>query len=129
MGVVRLHAAELGMHRLDNVIDTLLVLQKKHRIRFDIWQVVKRDHAIISFFDQVFDQGMNPVVPWTAYWTPLRYPLLINLARLFDDELAEKAWRAVWKPTMAGRRRCWGKSAAYCFHVSGCWAIPVSLKL
>lgn len=57
MGVVRLHAAELGMHRLDNVIDTLLVLQKKHRIRFDIWQVVKRDHAIISFFDQVFDQG------------------------------------------------------------------------
>ncbi|MEG8964423.1 hypothetical protein VPJ08_19380, partial [Acinetobacter baumannii] len=61
MGVVRLHAAELGMHRLDNVIDTLLVLQKKHRIRFDIWQVVKRDHAIISFFDQVFDQGMNPV--------------------------------------------------------------------
>ena len=94
MGVVRLHAAELGMHRLDNVIDTLLVLQKKHLIRFDIWQVVKRDHAIISFFDQVFDQGMNPVVPWTSYWTPLRYPLLINLARLFDDELAEKAWRA-----------------------------------
>lgn len=45
---------------------------------------------MISFFDQVFDQGMNPVVPWTAYWTPL----LMNLAFLFDDELAEKAWRA-----------------------------------
>ncbi len=51
---------------------------------------------------------MNPVVPSTAYWTPLRYPLLINLARLFDDELAEKARRARLKPTMAGRRRCWG---------------------
>ncbi|EOW2372616.1 DUF3800 domain-containing protein [Cronobacter sakazakii] len=94
LGVQRLHAAELGMHRLDVVVDTLLVLQKKHRIRFDIWQVVKRDHAIISFFDQVFDQGLNPVVPWTAYWTPLRYPLLLNLAILFDEELAEKAWRA-----------------------------------
>lgn len=94
LGVTRLHAAELGMHRLGDVVDTLLVLQKKHRIRFDIWQVVKRDHAIISFFDQVFDQGMNPVVPWTAYWTPLRYPLLLNLAYLFDDALAEKAWRA-----------------------------------
>nr|BBV20566.1 hypothetical protein [Escherichia coli]BBV20579.1 hypothetical protein [Escherichia coli]BBV20591.1 hypothetical protein [Escherichia coli] len=47
------------MHRLDEVVDTLLVLQKKHRIRFDVWQVVKRDHAIISFFDQ----GMNPAVP------------------------------------------------------------------
>lgn len=94
LGVKRLHAAELGMYRLDDVVDTLLVLQKKHRIRFDIWQVVKRDHAIISFFDQVFDQGLNPVVPWTAYWTPLRYPLLLNLSMLFDDELAEKAWRA-----------------------------------
>jgi hypothetical protein len=70
LGVQRLHAAELGMYRLDEVVDTLLVLQKKHRIRFDVWQVVKRDHAIISFFDQVFDQGLNPVVPWTAYWTP-----------------------------------------------------------
>lgn len=94
LNVQRLHAAELGMYRLDEVIDTLLVLQKKHRIRFDVWQVVKRDHAIISFFDQVFDQGLNPVVPWSAYWTPLRYPLLLNLANLFDDELAEKAWRA-----------------------------------
>lgn len=92
--VERLHAAELGIHRLSEVVDTLLVLQKKHRIRFDIWQVVKRDHAIISFFDQVFDQGMNPVVPWMAYWTPLRYPLLMNLSVLFDEELAEKAWRA-----------------------------------
>ncbi|HCS5608772.1 DUF3800 domain-containing protein [Escherichia coli] len=94
LGVERLHAAELGVHRLSEVVDTLLVLQKNHRIRFDIWQVVKRDHAIISFFDQVFDQGLNPVVPWSAYWTPLRYPLLLNLSNLFDDELAEKAWRA-----------------------------------
>lgn len=54
LGVQRLHAAELGLHRLSDLVDTLLVLQKKHRIRFDIWQVVKRDHAIISFFDQVF---------------------------------------------------------------------------
>ncbi len=25
---------------------------------------------------------------------PFRYPLLLNLASLFDNELAEKAWRA-----------------------------------
>lgn len=37
---------------------------------------------------------MNPVVPRVAYWTPFRYPLLLNLASLFDDELAEKAWCA-----------------------------------
>ncbi len=74
------------MHRLDEVVDTLLVLQKKHRIRFDVWLVVKRDHAIIS---SSFDQGMNPAVPRVAYWTPFRYPLLLNLASLFDNELAE----------------------------------------
>lgn len=94
LGVQRLHASELGMNRLSDIVDTLLVLQKKYRIRFDIWQVVKRDHAIISFFDQVFDQGINPVVPWIAYWTPLRYLLLLNLAILFDDELTKKAWCA-----------------------------------
>ncbi len=36
LGVERLHAAELGVHRLSEVVDTLLVLQKNHRIRFDI---------------------------------------------------------------------------------------------
>lgn len=33
LGVERLHAAELGVHRLSEVVDTLLVLQKNHRIR------------------------------------------------------------------------------------------------
>ncbi|HBB7295549.1 TPA: hypothetical protein KCG82_004874 [Escherichia coli] len=37
---------------------------------------------------------MNPAVPRVAYWTPFRYPLLLNLASLFDNELAEKAWCA-----------------------------------
>lgn len=90
LGVQRLHAAELGMHRLNEVVGTLLVLQKKQLIRFDILQVVKLDHAIISFFDQ----EMNPAVPRVAYWPTFRYPRLLNLASLFDYELAEKAWRA-----------------------------------
>ena len=51
-------------------------------------------HAIISFFDQVFDQGMNPAVTWTGYWTPLRYILLLKVASLFDEEIAKHAWRA-----------------------------------
>lgn len=94
LGVNRLHAAELGIHKLSEVIDTVLSLQKDFKLRFDIWQVNKRDHAIISFFDQVFDQGMNPAVTWTGYWTPLRYVLLLKLAHLFDDDLAKTAWQA-----------------------------------
>ncbi|MFM5103364.1 DUF3800 domain-containing protein [Aeromonas veronii] len=94
LGVDRLHAAELGMHRLSEVTDEILALQKQFKFRFDIWQVNKKDHAIISFYDQVFDQGINPAVTWTSYWTPLRYVLLIKIAYLFDDELAKKAWTA-----------------------------------
>ncbi|WP_454771072.1 hypothetical protein [Escherichia coli] len=92
LGVERLHAAELGVHCLSEVVD-IAGPAENHRIRFDIWQVVKRDHAIISFFDQVFDQGLNPVVPGVPTGPPaLSLPL--NLSNLFDDELAEKAWRA-----------------------------------
>ncbi len=31
LGVQRLHAAELGLHRLSDLVDTLLVLQKKRK--------------------------------------------------------------------------------------------------
>jgi hypothetical protein len=31
---------------------------------------------------------------WTGYWTPLRYMLLLKVAALFDEELAQRAWKA-----------------------------------
>ncbi|MEI4927645.1 hypothetical protein Q8G50_34570, partial [Klebsiella pneumoniae] len=34
LGVERLHAGGLGVHRLSEVVDTLLGLQNNHRIRF-----------------------------------------------------------------------------------------------
>jgi hypothetical protein len=55
---------------------------------------VKSDHAIICFFDQVFDKGVNPAITWTGYWTPLRYMLLLKLACLFDKDTARLAWQA-----------------------------------
>lgn len=94
LAVPRLHAAELGNARLSGIAPTIESLQRRLDLRFDLYRVVKSDHAVISFFDQVFDQGMNPAVPWHWYWTPLRYPLLIKLAYLFDAELASLAWSA-----------------------------------
>lgn len=93
-GVNRLHAAELGIGRLNSIADDLIKIQHGFDIRFDFFSVNKPDHAIISFFDQVFDQGLNPAVPWTGYWTPLRYILLIKVAYLFNEDLAKKAWKA-----------------------------------
>lgn len=96
--VPRLHAAELGVGRLVAISPGLVQLSKRLEMRFDIYRVAKPDHAIICFFDQVFDQGMNPAMTWTGYWTPLRYMLLLKLATLFDEQLARKAWAARIEP-------------------------------
>lgn len=94
LGVERLHANELGMGGLVAIVDNLLSLQKRYGPIIDVYRVAKPDHAIICFFDQVFDQGMNPAMTWTGYWTPLRYVLLLKLASLFDDDLARRVWNA-----------------------------------
>ena len=94
LGVRRLHGAELGAGRLVEVAPRLLKLIKQHDLRFDVYRVAKADHAIICFFDQVFDQGVNPAVTWTGYWTPMRYVLLLKVASLFDEQLAKAAWEA-----------------------------------
>jgi hypothetical protein len=94
LGVERLHAGELGNGNLTKIASDLLKIQKKFKIRFDIYSVVKEDHALISFFDQVFDQGLNPAMSWTGYWTPLRYVLLLKLSYLFDEETLRQAWMA-----------------------------------
>ena len=92
--VERLHAAELGNGGLASIARDLENIQSRLRLQFDFCSVAKLDHAAISFFDQVFDQGLNPAVPWTSYWTPLRYVLLIKLSALWDESLLKKAWGA-----------------------------------
>jgi len=94
MGVTRLHANELGNRGLATIAADLAALQKTFQIRFDIYRVAKPDHAIICFFDQVFDVGMNPAITWTGYWTPIRYVVLLKVASLFDEDLARLAWDA-----------------------------------
>jgi hypothetical protein len=93
-GAERLHASHLGVGGLVNISEHLISVQKDFNLVFDIYRVVKADHAIISFFDQVFDQGMNPAMSWIGYWTPLRYGLLIQLASLFNEDIAKNAWQA-----------------------------------
>ncbi|HHF3125691.1 TPA: DUF3800 domain-containing protein [Vibrio alginolyticus] len=92
--VERLHAAELGNGRLIEIVKDLEKIQKTYDIKFDLYRIAKADHSIIAFFDQVFDQGVNPAITWTGYWTPMRYVLLLKVAYLFDEEMAKEAWTA-----------------------------------
>lgn len=92
--VPRLHANELGNGGLVPLIEGLVAIQRRLDFRFDLYRVAKPDHAIICFFDQVFDHGNNPAITWSGYWTPMRYVLLLKLASLFDEDLAKRAWEA-----------------------------------
>lgn len=94
LGVERLHANELGVRRLSDVALSLGRFALKRDVRFSLYKIVKPDHAIITFFDQVFDAGLNDAVPWHHYWTPLRYVLVFKVANLFDEETAKAAWAA-----------------------------------
>jgi hypothetical protein len=94
LGVSRLHANDLGNAGLAAIGADLHEIQRRFDLRFDVFRVAKPDHAVICFFDQVFDQAMNPAMTWTGYWTPLRYMLLIKVAMLFDEDLAKQAWAA-----------------------------------
>jgi hypothetical protein len=89
-----LHASELGIQGIEKIIPKLVQLIDKHSINFSLQMLKKEDFAIICFFDQVFDQEVNPAVPWSMYYTPLRYILLINLFHLFDKKLKKLAWDA-----------------------------------
>jgi len=98
LGVERLHASELQAEQFEPLGPSLSSLQKRLDLRFDIYEVHKRDHAIIAFFDQIFDCHMNPAVAWHHYWMPMRYFLLLNwppcLTRRSGGRLGkpESAW-------------------------------------
>ncbi len=94
LGVKRIHANELGVGRLTTIAEKLTRFSRKNDLRFSLLKVTKPDHAIICFFDQVFDSGMNKAVPWHHYFTPLRYVLVFKVAHLFDEGLAKDAWKA-----------------------------------
>lgn len=95
LGVGELHASELKNEGLVKIVPELLCLIKKYRLSFDFFKLVKIDYALICFFDQVFDQGVNPAVPHLYYWSPLRFALLLTIAPLFDDKTLQRAWCAL----------------------------------
>lgn len=90
----RIHAHELGEHKLELVADRLLAMQQECAISFETVALNKYDYAIMSFFDQVFDSGCNEAVSPGIYWTPWKYVFLFQLTRFFDSGLALKAWSA-----------------------------------
>jgi hypothetical protein len=87
-----IHASVLGVDKLTQIADLLLLLQEKMKFEFDYYFIEKQSFALVLFFDAVFDAGINEAVKWDMYWTPLRYPIIYQLSTLFDEALLKEAW-------------------------------------
>ncbi len=94
VGERRIHANHLGVGKLTKIAERITRFSKQHDVRFSLLRITKRDHAIITFFDQVFDSHLNDALGWQHYNTPLRYPLLMKMSHLFDEQIARDAWGA-----------------------------------
>lgn len=93
IGKEQIHANELGVGGLLKIVAYLIEIQKIMRFNFDYYFIVKQDYALVSFFNAVFDSGLNKAVKAHNYWTPLRFLLINDLATLFDDSLLRESWR------------------------------------
>lgn len=87
-----IHANVLGIGGLTEVSRYLLQIQQKMCFDFDYYFVEKKTYALVSFFEAVFDAGLNEAVKWEAYWTPMRFVLIHKLAVLFDEPLLTRSW-------------------------------------
>ena len=85
-----LHANQLGVRELTKAAPTIERLIQDYKINFDLYRIAKVDFALICFFDQ----GVNPAMTWSGYWSPMRYVLLLKVAALFDEEMLRRAWKA-----------------------------------
>jgi len=93
LGVEDLHANQLGIGGLTEIYPLLLKLQRKMDFRFDYYYIDKPFFALVTFFEAVFDAGLNEVVPWTCYWTPMRFLLLHKISLLLDESDLKESWR------------------------------------
>ncbi|TDP30757.1 hypothetical protein DEU29_11540 [Idiomarina aquatica] len=89
----QIHANVLGVGGLVRIAPLLMQIQSKMKFDFDYYFIHKPTFALVTFFDAVFDAGLNEAVKWEWYWTPLRYLLIRNLTQLIDAKLLMESWR------------------------------------
>lgn len=76
LGVESLHAAELGIERIDSIVPLLAELHDRMDFSFDYYFIEKPTYALVQFFEAVYDAGLNEAVAWSHYWTPMRFLLI-----------------------------------------------------
>ena len=96
LGVAELHAADLGVGRIETIARDLLRIVRKAGPTFFLARVEKRYVLASKVVDTIFDSGENKAVAWHVYNSrPLRLMLVFKIAHLLDDELAQRFWDAL----------------------------------
>lgn len=93
LGVSSLHAKELHFEGMADIAPYLTSVRSRFDFRLDYYFIEKPDFAVVTFFNAVFDQGINPAVPWAWYWTPLRFLLIDALSQVMDEPALVESWR------------------------------------
>lgn len=93
LGTDSIHANQLGPVGLEQIAEHLVELHQQYRFGFDYYFVDKPSFTVVTFFNAVFDAGINPAMKWDWYWTPLRFPVLGALSVILDEELRRESWR------------------------------------
>lgn len=96
LGVEELHAADLGVGRLEEVAADLLAILRRAGPAFALSRVEKRYHLAGKVIDTLFDPYDNKAVAWQFYnLRPLRMLLVFQVAELLDEPLAGLFWPAL----------------------------------
>lgn len=112
LGTDEIHAADLGVGRLEDIARDLLKVIRKAGPAFAIARVEKRYVVATKVFDTLFDAFENKAVPWHAYNVPsLRMPLVFKVAYILDDVAAVAFIDALMD---RNDQRAWSKMADFC---------------
>ncbi len=98
VGSKGLHANQLGAACLGKIADQIVKLHEQFEFCFDYYYIDKQSFAVVTFFNAVFDAGINPAMKWDWYWTPLRFVLVDILNRILDEDLLRESWRLCLVP-------------------------------
>jgi hypothetical protein len=101
LGVKVLHANELGLSKLETIACDLQKIFKISKSRFFMSRLEKNYLATTKIVDMLFDSGETLAVPWHIYnYRPLRLLLVIKVAGLLDETLAQSFWSALLEPKL-----------------------------
>ena len=96
-GQPHLHAAEMGVGRLLDLLPRLQKDIKRDTIRFFIGHIDKRWFALCKFFDLIFDSEDNLAVPKHVYLVKqLRYILLLKLDYILTEDILKEFWEGIF---------------------------------